>query len=91
MPLGKLQCSLSYARSMRRAARCLCAGRPWCLRGSRRVTLTTCSSDLRCVCAAMVVVWAREPIGLEGLMQQYKYPTEQEMGRMGPSSETPAL
>ena len=39
----------------------------------------------------LVVVWAREPIGLEGLMQQYKYPTEQEMGGMGPSSETPAL
>ena len=43
------------------------------------------------MCAGMVVVWAREPIGLEGLMQQYKYPTEQEMDGMGATSATPAV
>jgi hypothetical protein len=43
----------------------------------------------------LVVVYAREPVGLEGLMKNYKYPEEQEMGAtvsMGASvSITPAL
>jgi len=38
---------------------------------------------------ALVVVYAREPVGLEGLMKNYKYPEEQEMGTT--SSGTPAL
>ena len=38
---------------------------------------------------ALVVLYAREPVGLEGLMKNYKYPEEQEMGAT--VSVTPAL
>jgi len=34
---------------------------------------------------AMVVIWAREPVGIEGLMQNYKYKEEEEMTAVTPA------
>ena len=37
------------------------------------------------VVAVMVVIWAREPVGIEGLMQNYKYKEEEEMTAVTPA------